>query len=355
MSAPAPTSATALAAAFARQARMCDEFGAPFYGELCRRIGDDARRGGPVSALMRDFPLEPAAAALPLRLLAGMNALVLADRAPELAAHYPPLRRLQSWDDTWRQFVATATSHPAAVHAWFDSPPQTNEVGRSAALLGGFLIVAGRGLPLRVLEPGASAGLNLRWDRYRYEARSWSWGTGAVVLRPEWRGPSPPLNAVAVAERRGCDLSPLDARDPATVLRLCAYVWPDRQDRLQTLRAALADAAHDAVRVERADAAAWLEEALARPGERIATVVFHSSFWGHLAAATQARIATAIAAAGRRATANAPLHWLRWEDEPPAPARPPGRHELRLQSWPGGSDVLLGIGQPHGDWIEWHS
>ena len=49
------------------------------------------------------------------------------------------------------------------------SPPQTNEVLRSAALLGGFLTVAEEtGLPLRCLELGSSAGLNQSWDAYGY-------------------------------------------------------------------------------------------------------------------------------------------------------------------------------------------
>jgi hypothetical protein len=355
MSGAAPATAATLGLAFARQARMCDDFGAPFYGELCRRIVEDARHDGPVSELMLGLPLDPVAASLPLRLLAGVHALVLAGRAPELAAHYPPLRRSPSSTETWRQFAAIAVGNAEEVRTWFHSPPQTNEVGRSGALLPGFLIAARAGLPLRLLEPGASAGLNLRWDRYRYETADWSWGNAdaGVVLRPRWRGPVPELHAVTLAERRGCDVAPLDPRDPATVLRLCAYVWPDRQDRMANLRASLALAARDGLAVERADAAAWLARALAAPMPETATVVFHSSFWCHIPPATQARIADAMAAAGARATARAPLHWLRWEDEPPAPDRSPGRHELRMWSWPGGEDRLLAIGQPHGDWIDW--
>jgi hypothetical protein len=46
-----------------------------------------------------------------------------------------------------------------------DDPVQTNEPARSAGLLGGFLEIARRtGLALRLLEVGASAGLNLRFD-----------------------------------------------------------------------------------------------------------------------------------------------------------------------------------------------
>src|SRR5690349_21116494 len=112
---PAPAEPAALALAFARQARMCDEFGAPFYGELCRRLADDAHRQGPVAELMRGLPFDPVAASLPLRLLAGMHALVLAGSTPELAAHYPPERSGQPWADTWRQFTATATGHAGEV------------------------------------------------------------------------------------------------------------------------------------------------------------------------------------------------------------------------------------------------
>ena len=52
---------------------------------------------------------------------------------------------------------------------YMDHEPQTNEVRRSACLIGGFLTIAREsGLPLRCFEVGASAGLNQLWDRFHY-------------------------------------------------------------------------------------------------------------------------------------------------------------------------------------------
>ena len=109
----------------------------------------------------------------------------------------------------------SAAATPAKIAAFLDSPPQTNEVGRSAALFGGLLQVLGTAehpdLPVRLVEIGASAGLNLLADRFVYRAADGStWSAGdptPVVLDPAWESRPPGiLPAVRVAERLGCDL-----------------------------------------------------------------------------------------------------------------------------------------------------
>jgi hypothetical protein len=351
--------AAAVAAAFVRQAELCAQFAAPLYADLCRRAADEANAGGagsPLSELLRDFTGDPKAMALPLRVLAGVHAQALDGSAPALAAVFAAAGNAAP-GNAWRAWHDALAAHVARVREWLDATPQTNEVGRSGALVPGFLVVAAeRRAPLRLLELGASAGLNLRWDRFRIETAGWSSGpAGArVVLRPRWRGEPPPPVTVAVASRRGCDRAPLDPRADATRLRLCAYVWPERHDRLRTLQYALDEAQLDDLAVERADAIDWLQARLAEPAPGVATVVYHSSFAGHLPPDARARLDAVLADAGRRATADAPLHRLQYEDEPLPDGGAALRHELRLASWPPGDDRLLAHGQPHGDWIEWH-
>ena len=60
----------------------------------------------------------------------------------------------------------------------------------------------------------------------------------------------------------------------------------------------------------------------------------------------QAGIRTCLEAAGARATAHAPIAWLRVEDTNAYPA-------LDLTWWPGGETVRLAHAHPHGRWIEW--
>ncbi len=88
---------------------------------------------------------------------------------------------------------------------------QTNDIGRSRGLLPGFLESARRtGLPLRLLEIGASAGLNLRWDHFSF-----------LEVPADLR----------VVERRGCNLNPIDPTLDESRTALLSFIWPDQTER----------------------------------------------------------------------------------------------------------------------------
>ncbi|SFH97132.1 hypothetical protein SAMN05216304_101181 [Bosea sp. OK403] len=171
---------------------------------------------------------------------------------------YPP--KQSDREALWLALARTIVSHDAFLHDYLDSAPQTNEVRRSSALLGGGLIIAREfGLPLSLLEIGASAGLNLGFEQYHYELGTAAYGQAdsAVVIRSEWRGGPPKLaTPLAVARRRACDLNPLDASSDRDRQRVLSYIWPDQSARVETTEAAFDFAAGMPWRVEQADAAA---------------------------------------------------------------------------------------------------
>lgn len=246
-----------------------------------------------------------------------------------------------------------ASSWPCSRSAQSRSTAESRptRVRRSAALLGGFLTVAAEtGLALRTLEIGASAGLNLRWDHFRYEAPDWGFGDrdSPVHIAAEYEGrgrpPQPP--AVLVIERAGCDHKPIDPTSDYGALTLQAFVWPDQLDRLRLLRSAIEVPRQVPAVVEDGDAADWLEERLARPRAGAATVVYLSIVWGYLADEQQARITALLEEAGASATDAEPLAWLRME---------PGsdQTEVRLTSWPGRKERLLAEAGYHGRPVRW--
>lgn len=345
--------------AFAAQAMYCDAHGSPFTARLMRGVGEGLAQDDPWLQPLRDWPGDPRADVLPLRVAGALHALVLAGRAPALAAVYPGGAEAGDEAALWPRARAAWASHPEWFAAFLARPPQTNETGRAAALLGGFLTAASwlpEPRPLRLLELGASAGLNLHWDRFRYAFEpGWHWPdawtetTAAPRLAPQWEGVFPPRLPLQVISRAGCDREPIDIRDPDERLRLRAYVWADQSERLQRLDTALAVAAAFPVYVERADADEWIERQLAEPASGTLTVVYHSIFWNYLDAAAQRRIADAIRAAGARATDEAPLAWLRFElDDTQAQAH------LVWSQWPGPQDELLAEADAHARRIRWH-
>ena len=330
----------------------CSGMGSPFYAALLERMADDVAGGGPIGRFLSEQLESTYEDAVPLRFLGGVHRLVLAGSAPELAARYPSVGGDGDADAAWPALLAVLGTHEDAIRDALTRPPQTNEVGRSASLVGGFLVVArDTRLPLRVLEVGSSAGLNLRFDRYWYESDGAGYGDAASHVRftELWEEGRPPFGAsVEVAERRGCDRDPIDAGTEDGRLTLLSYVWPGQTQRFTMLRAALDVARDRPVTIDRADIPAWLAARLGEPAPGRATVVFHSITWQYLTDDERAAAQAALASAGRRATDAAPLAWLRLE-----PSEDLTHADLRLTTWPVGEERLLAHCHYHLGPVRW--
>ena len=218
--------------------------------------------------------------------------------------------------------------------------------------LGGFLEIAARsGLPLGLHEVGASAGLNLLWDRFAFHLgpHRWAGSDPGLTLTADWRGPAPRLDVQPViAGRQACDRRPVDLTDPEARLHLQGYVWPEQLDRLARLRAAIALASEMGVRVDAADALDWTAHRLAdrRAGE--AMVIYHSIVLQYFDAVARRDFAGMIEAAGARRRRSA-----QWPGSPSRRRTLGDQFELTLAYWPGGERHRLATAQAHGRWIEW--
>jgi hypothetical protein len=338
-----PASHEALERRLRRQAAWCADLDSPLYASLLESAADDLVLEGPVWRVLAAFEEEPGSTALALRFMGAVHRLVLDESIPDLARHYPSAGGDGDAAAAWPAFRQGLVDHRESIAWMLARGCQTNEVGRSAALLGGFLEVAHRArLPLRILEIGASAGLNLRWDRYRYEALDGAWGDPDSAVRFDHAfDVPPPLNRNAdVVERKGCDLHPIDPTSDEGALTLRSFVWADQLGRLAQLDGAIGIAQEMPLEVERIDAASFLERELHEPRRGTATVVFHSVFMHYVAEAERGRIQHAIDQAEQRATRAAPFFHLRME---------PGTDtfEIRL------GEELLGVSRAHGTRVVW--
>jgi hypothetical protein len=234
-----------------------------------------------------------------------------------------------------------------------DQAPQTNEVGRSAALAGGLLLMTREyHLPVRLFELGASAGLNLRADHYLYQHRRGQWGRddSPVVIENAWQGRVPSPRDVRISERIGYDISPIDPTTREGELTLLSYVWPDMTARLRRLRGAIAVARQVPASVDRRTAG----EAITgiRLAEGTLTVLWHSVTWQYLPAREQDAVENGIHALGAQATATSPFAHLSMEPRRRAPDSPHA-FLLRSRSWPDGRDMIAAACSPHGPPVTW--
>ena len=189
---------------FHNQADACDQLGSPFTARLCRVLANILDDQSAVGRKVLGWAGDPRADALALRLSGGLHALVLSGVDAKVAKIYPP----QTTDDLAMASAIPTTLARNVDHllGMLDSAPQTNEIARSGMLLPGFLVIAREsGLPLELTEIGASAGLNLLFDRFHYRYGENSWGAigSPVQLAPDVKGLAPPLsgNCRSLTER----------------------------------------------------------------------------------------------------------------------------------------------------------
>ena len=308
-----------LADHFEEQAGWCDQLGSPFTASLLRAMKADLETGGVLADLLETWPTNPRADALGLRLAGALHNAVLTGKSEALAEVYPAEGRDWDMEIVWPVADDFLINNQAWLMDFIQMPPQTNETRRAFMMLMGLKEIARRfERPVHLLELGASAGLNQNFDAFYYDAGSWQWGdaTSPMKVTTQWNGPAPDLSApLLIHERKACDQNPLDLSDMTTRLRVKSYIWADQPERLARFDAAADIAIARHTKVEKADAADWIERELAARPDGMTTVVFHSVFFQYPPIEIRNRITQTIEATGTSATTETPLVWLRYEPE----------------------------------------
>lgn len=337
-----------LRAAFSDQAESNRRLGSPFTARVLDLLARNIQPGTALTDRLFNWPgdLGPRCHSVPLRLLAGLHALVLTRRCAALIAAYPP--NTPPDDATLWAAIATALhDHAEVLDHWLDSPPQTNELRRAAVL-----IAAGRWLaqhyerPIRMYELGASAGLNLIWDRFALDLPDGPIGASdpVITLTPDWLGDKPTGATPNIIGRHGVDLNPMDVHDPDDALRLMSYLWADQPERLQRTRAVM----HNLdVAVDAGDAGDWLAQQLEAAGPDHLSLVYHTIAWQYFPLETQQKCLSAI----KTASQSGPVAHLAMEANEQLQAGA----AVTLTLWPEGKNLTLGRADFHGRWVDWQS
>ena len=334
------------------QARHAERNGAPGTARIVRALLPVLESETAVGRRMAAWQGPVIKDALPLRITGGLHHLLLTGRDRSLEPVYAGITTDQGTVD--RLVGEAIRKHDTVLLPWLDGPPQTNEAGRSSAIMAGLAWLSQRlGPRFELNEIGASAGINTMMDRFTFELGGVKFGSPSPLrLAPEWRGNPPPDAEVVVTGSRGCDLKPMDLRDPDAVLRLKSYVWPEAAERMARIDAAQSLALERAPELESADAGDWVEAIMAEPQvEGTTRCLFHTIVWQYLPGFTQDRITHAVETAGAATERKKPVAWLRLETN-----RQTFAHEMQARYWPDGEQwVTLAAAHPHGAWVEWRA
>jgi hypothetical protein len=247
----------------------------PLYAELCAGIANDEDL---LEIAVHTAPTQPA----PNMLLAAVHYLLLCGASHPLTAHYPSVSGAAAPGPAFPAFRDFCLARRAAIEQLVATRrTQTNVLRRCACLLPAFASVYSEAdRPLALVEIGASAGLNLQWDRfgYRYSpGPSWGPADPPLWIEAEVRGdvPLPGLpERIPVAWRRGLDIAPIHVDDDDAIVWLRALIWPEHVDRHARLESAIDLARRSPPELVAGDATTTLPGAIAAAPQAAALCVF---------------------------------------------------------------------------------
>lgn len=341
-----------LSAAFEQFARVeAPDLDSPTYAELAAGVAED---GELLALAAQRQEGQPA----PNMLFGAVQYLLLQGVEHPLAAHYPilagPERPAGEAFPLFRAFCLEHRERVAELVA--TRRTQTQVVRRCTCLLPAFgLVHREAGASLALIDVGASAGLNLNFDRYAYrylrngsEVRRWGRGAAQVELKADLRGsgtPPEPARDILVASRDGIDLNPIDLADPDELLWLRALIWPEHVERHAQLVDAAAELRESPIHLHRGDASRDLPHLLERVPAEAALVVYSTIAMYQIPREGRRRITAALEARSREQ----PVWRVALEG-----VHPPSLTLTRYRDGDGETE-LLARASPHGWWIKWGS
>ena len=331
---------------------------APLCGDARGGGGRRPRAAARPGSCSRGASARPRGSSLALRLMGGVHRLVLMGRLPELAALYPSAggeadarARRHAVHRGARRANAKSSARSST------APSRRTRCGGPRRCSAASAWSPPRPAAARVLEVGASAGLNLRFDRYRTRPAALRWGDPDSPVRFEdvFESATPPLDARArrSPSAAGATRARSTRARARTGSRSCHTCGPTRAAGSNCSRRRSRWPRATPVEVERAGAAEWAERALARapPGRRDGALPLDRRAVPRRPEEGEA-LHAAIVAAGSRATSDAPFAWLFLEPGGEQDGRAP--HALAPGRFsPGEEARLLARAGYHSSPVEW--
>ena len=223
---------------------------------------------------------------------------------------------------------------------------QTNEPHRCASILP---ILAQFEEPLALVEVGASAGLCLLPDHYRYDYGQGVVGSSGPVFKCASQGPVPiPERLPKIMWRRGLDTHPLSLESADNVRWLECLIWPEHTDRRERFAEAVVVAKQHPILIQEGDLRSDVESLLSQAPGDSRIVVFHTTVLAYLTRRSEIDdFAKSMRANGVTWISNEAPEVLGTSPKEPTSFKKKGPLVLSLDGEP------VAFSSPHGRWLHW--